>query len=197
MNFVLKDKVKSKKIAEFILSTYSCRILGPGKIEGNAFLQRRRSKDEFKYRVFNVRYLESFSSILKRLNAMFKDSSRTTVNRYVSNQSSSTENYIRLGYFLEILELGTFEIKGGENPMVFIRLNDPERIESDSKNKRYSNTLLNKTDGLPIRNILRTLNKKNRLSEIPQTVGGKKNVNINWFFLKTAPVAQIVESKSK
>ena len=44
-----------------------------------------------------------------------------------------------------MLELGTFEIKGGENPMVFIRINDPLRIERDSNNNIYNNTLLSKT----------------------------------------------------
>jgi hypothetical protein len=44
-----------------------------------------------------------------------------------------------------MLELGTFEIKGGENPMVFIRLNDPLRIERDSNNNNYKNSLLSKT----------------------------------------------------
>ena len=44
-----------------------------------------------------------------------------------------------------MLELGTFEIKGGENPMVFIRINDPLRIERDSNNNNYTNTLLSKT----------------------------------------------------
>ena len=44
-----------------------------------------------------------------------------------------------------MLELGTFEVKGGENPMVFVRINDPDRIKRDSNNSRYSNSLLSKT----------------------------------------------------
>ena len=52
---------------------------------------------------------------------------------------------MRLGYFMEMLEIGTFEIKGGENPMVFIRINDPQRIERDANNAYYKNTLLEKT----------------------------------------------------
>jgi hypothetical protein len=50
-----------------------------------------------------------------------------------------------LGYFLDLLDLGTFEIKGGENAMIFLRINNPSRIEYDANNKNYSNTLLNKT----------------------------------------------------
>lgn len=76
---------------------------------------------------------------------MFGNTDESIVNHYVTNKESNSINYVRLGYFLEILELGTFEIKGGENPMVFIRINDPLRIERDSYNNRYTNTLLSKT----------------------------------------------------
>ena len=51
----------------------------------------------------------------------------------------------------------------------------------------------NQRDGLPIRKLLRTLNEDKRLGEIPQVLGVKKNVNTNWFFLKAAPVEQIVK----
>ncbi len=43
----------------------------------------------------------------------------------------------------------------------------------------------NHRDGLPIRKLLRSLNEENRLSEIPQALGEKKNVNTNWFFIKS------------
>lgn len=142
---LLSNQVKASKIADFILSTYSGRVVGQGLIEGNAFLQRRRSKESYMYRVFNTRYLGSFASVLNKFNKLFDGSDKSIENRYVTNKGGNTEDYIRLGYFLEILELGTFEIKGGENPMVFIRINDPERIERDSQNDNYSNTLLKKT----------------------------------------------------
>ena len=51
----------------------------------------------------------------------------------------------------------------------------------------------NHRDGLPIREILRSLNKENRLREIPQALGIQKKVNINWFFLKKGQAEQIVK----
>jgi hypothetical protein len=145
LNKFIKDKTKSEKVGKFILSSYSGRLIKPGVIESNAFLQQRRDVDGYKYRVFNTYYLASFASLLKRLNNLFGNTSELIINRYVTNKESNSINYIRLGYFLEMLELGTFEIKGGENPMVFIRINDPLRIERDSKKNSYSNTLLSKT----------------------------------------------------
>lgn len=141
----LQNKMKAEKIGKFILSSYSGRLIQPGVIEPNAFLQQRREIDGYKYRVFNNQYLASFTALLKRLNNLFSNTEEFIVNRFVTNKESNSINYVRLGYFLEMLELGTFEIKGGENPMVFIRINDPLRIERDSNSSGYSNTLLSKT----------------------------------------------------
>ncbi|MCF8322228.1 MAG: DEAD/DEAH box helicase [Flavobacterium sp.] len=145
LNLFLNDDKKSEKISKFILSSYSGRLIQPGVIEANAFLQQRREIDGYKYRIFNNQHLASFTALISRLNNLFGNTDEFIVNRYVTNKESNSINYVRLGYFLEMLELGTFEIKGGENPMVFIRINDPLRIERDSKNNTYNNTLLSKT----------------------------------------------------
>ncbi len=145
LNKFLNDKTKSEKISKFILSSYSGRLIQPGVIEANAFLQQRREIDGYKYRIFNNQYLASFTALINRLNNLFGNTEEVIVNRFVTNKESNSINYVRLGYFLEMLELGTFEIKGGENPMVFIRINDPVRIQRDSSNNSYTNTLLSKT----------------------------------------------------
>lgn len=145
LNINLQDNEKAEKLSKFILSSYSGRLIQPGVIESNAFLQQRKSIDGLEYRVFNTQYLASFTALLNRLNSLYGNTESTTVERYVTNKEANAINYVRLGYFLEMLELGTFEIKGGENPMVYIRINDPNRIERDSNNSGYSNSLLSKT----------------------------------------------------
>ena len=145
LNTFIKDKRKSEKISKFILSSYSGRQLSPGVIENNAFLQLKRTIDGFEYRVFNTNYLANFASLLRRLSSLFDNNENQIVNKYVTNKEINAVNYVRLGYFLEMLELGTFEIKGGENPMIFVRINDPNRIEKDSNNASYKNFLLQKT----------------------------------------------------
>lgn len=145
INNFLNDNIKAEKLSRFILSSYSGRLTQPGVIEGNAFLQQRKSIDGYEYRVYNTQYLASFTALITRLNSLFSDNGNSIVERYVTNKEINAINYLRLGYFLEMLELGTFEIKGGENPMVFIRINDPNRVEKDSNNSYYTNTLLSKT----------------------------------------------------
>lgn len=44
--------------------------------------------------------------------------------------------------FLELLELATYEIKGGEKEEIFIRVNDPAKIEYLATSGRYTNGVL-------------------------------------------------------
>lgn len=141
----LKDKPRSERLGKFVLSSYSGRLIAPGVIEPDSFLQERRTVDGFEYRVFSNQYLANFSSLIRKFTSMFENSNSLVVERYVTNNEINAVNYVRLGYFLQILDLANFEIKGGENPMVYVRINDPYRIEFDSKSKKYSNTLLTST----------------------------------------------------
>lgn len=145
INSFIGNDNKSEKLSKFVLSTFSGRLIQQGVIEDNAFLQKRRDGSSFKYRVFNTRYLQIFASMLKRFGNMFLNSNESIVNRFITNKETNAITYVRLGYFVEMLEIGTFEIKGGENPMIFVRINDPQRIERDSNNSNYKNSLLEKT----------------------------------------------------
>ena len=145
LNKILMNSEKAEKLSRFILSSYSGRLIRPGAVEPNAFLQKRKSIDGFEYRVFNTQYLASFMSLKKRLSDLFGKTDSPIVERYVTNKDANSIDYVRLGYFLEILELGTFDVKGGESPMVFIRINDPDRIERDFNDSSYTNSLLSKT----------------------------------------------------
>jgi ATP-dependent DNA helicase RecQ len=145
LNVTFEDNHKSEKISKFVLSTFSGRLIQPGVIEDGAFLQRKMEGHNFRYRVFNTRYLQAFAAMLKRFRNLFENTDESIINRYLTNKESNAITYVRLGYFTEMLEIGTFEIKGGENPMVYIRINDPQKIERDANNKFYKNTLLEKT----------------------------------------------------
>ncbi len=141
----LKDKSKAERLSKFVLSSYSGRLIAPGVIEPDSFLQERRTVDGYEYRVFSNQYLANFSSLIRKFTSMFENSSSALAERYVTNNETNAVNYVRLGYFLQILDIANFEIKGGENPMVYVRINDPTRIQFDSINKKYSNTLLTST----------------------------------------------------
>lgn len=143
--YISDDKI-CDKITRFFLTTYSGRLLAPGKVENNAFLQRRKIYQSEDYRVFNTQYNQSFASIKRLFSSLFDDSKYNSSYRFVSSGSDYLTDYIRLGSLLEFMKLGSYESRGGNSPMIFVRINDPLRIERDGNDPRYKNTLLEKTN---------------------------------------------------
>ena len=140
------DKKVSEKVSKFFLSTYSGILVAPGKVENNAFLQRRTISQQDEYRIFNNRYDHSFANLKRTLGSLLDVINNRTSSRFVSLGSAYLTNYIRLGSLLELMGLGTYECRGGDRPMIFVRINDPLRIERDGKDKKYKNSLLEKTN---------------------------------------------------
>lgn len=138
------DKTFRKQLARYVLSAFSGRTIGMGKIEENAFLQRREFGD-VTYLVFNQTYRTTFSNMKRILTKMFEGNDSQSVSRFFSNENDYSLTYSRLGSLMEMVGLGTYECKGGDNPMIYIRINDPERIHRDSDNPSFKNELLTRT----------------------------------------------------
>lgn len=139
VNLVNKKETR-EKFVKFILTTYSNQT---GGSENDAFLQRRRNnRQETQYRVLNSKYANNFAKIKRRLQKLFEGKSENNTSVFTSYDGEYLTNYIRLGSMMEILGLGTYESRGGDNPMIFIRINDPRRIKRDAGDSSYKNTLL-------------------------------------------------------
>lgn len=138
------EKQFCKQLARYVLSAFSGRMLSAGKIEENAFLQRREYGD-ITYLVFNQSYRTALSNMKRILTKMFEGTDFKSVTRFFSNENDYSITYSRLGSLLEMVNMATYEMKGGDNPMIFIRINDPERIRKDSENQSFKNELLTRT----------------------------------------------------
>jgi ATP-dependent DNA helicase RecQ len=138
----LGNNYKIKKIAEFILETYSSYMNEDGNLENDTFLQRRINGMTPQYQVFSTNYEAKYTQLLTILSRLFEDNDKQSANRYLSINELPLLNHIRLGSLLEILNLGSFESTGGEDPKIFLRLNDPNRVEKDAKSSTYSNRIL-------------------------------------------------------
>lgn len=143
---VFTNKSLRDKIVSFFLASYAGRLSESHTIEGNAFLQRRRKVDQsYAYIVYNNYYNQHFAALLKALASMFSQSKTREASQFASTDSDRLTNLIRLGSLLEILDMASYESRGGDIPMIFIRINDPIRIKRDVEDDNYTNTLLNKT----------------------------------------------------
>jgi len=138
------DKAFCKSIARYALSAFSGRMISNWEIEQNAFLQRREYEDTT-YKVFNQSFRTMFSNMKSILVKMFENTSNKSASRFFSNENDNAITYSRLGSLIELVGMGTFECQGGDSPMIFVRLNDPERIRRDSENPSFKNELLART----------------------------------------------------
>lgn len=139
----MNSKYNVEKIASFMLGTYSGYMKATERaLEGDSFLQQRRHGTTMQYQVFSTNYQAKFTQLLRIFANLFDGKERQSADRYLSINDIPLMNHIRLGSLLEIMELGTFETTGGDEPKIFLRLNDPRRIEKDSKNDQYKNSIL-------------------------------------------------------
>ena len=136
------DDRTARQLAAFVLASYSGRQTSfCGGIEENAFLQEIPTTPR-QYKVFGNRYEGSFAHIIKLLTKLFGSVNKDPF-RFLSKENSLP--YVRIGNLMEILDCGSFEMQGGESPMIFIRLNNPEKVHYDSQNPNYQNILFEKT----------------------------------------------------
>ena len=135
-------KYNVEKIADFILSTYSGYMSSANTLEGDSFLQQRHQGVNMQYQVFSSNYTAKTTQLLTVLSKLYENTDKQTAVRFLSINDIPLKNHIRLGSLLEIMNLGIFETTGGDEPKIFLRLNDPRRIEKDSVSSNYKNTIL-------------------------------------------------------
>ncbi len=132
-----------EKLADFILATYSGRMTSSNnKLEGDSFLQQRTQGNIIQYRVYSPNYGAKLSQLSQIFSKLFENTGKQAAERFLSINDIPLKNCIRIGSLLDIMALGTFETAGGEEPKIFLRINDPYRIERDSKSQFYKNSIL-------------------------------------------------------
>ncbi|MBQ9202375.1 MAG: ATP-dependent DNA helicase RecQ [Bacteroidales bacterium] len=136
----IPDGRKREQYVRFILTTYS----DIGNKETDSFLQARRNGHGQFFFVKNNNYEKKFSN-LKRLFYELFGNGQQKVTRYRQYGGTRALDLYRLGGLFDLFDLGTFGCRGGENPMIFVRINDPEKVRRDSENMKYENLILKRT----------------------------------------------------
>ena len=134
------DDRTSRQLATFVLSTYASEQTTLGRLEEDAFMQERPGATK-QYRSVGTRYEHALASLQSLLLKLFENN-ENQVCRFLGKDNLS--RFVRIGTFMEILNVGSYELLGGETQMIFIRLNNPELVEADSKSSSYHNSLLEK-----------------------------------------------------
>ena len=140
-----RDEELVKKLVRHFLSVYSSVQEGMTRLyDPNSFLQKRRNGDKLMYRVFGSKFASEFLSLKRYFENLFTNgmTDNTKISKFITKDSHSGVLAVRLGYLLEICEIGSFELSGGESPMIFLRINDPRKLAYDATHGDGSNILL-------------------------------------------------------
>lgn len=139
------DEKKAAKISRFLLSLYSSPfdVLNGQPVVAGTFLAGRGMGGERQYRFFTRGFRAEFAALRKQLSNLFEQELEVT--RYRQMNDAGAQTLFRLGQWLDILKLGSVAASGGENPMIFIRVNDPAKLQKDCRSEYYNNALLERT----------------------------------------------------
>lgn len=130
---VLKNKFKDRnlrlRIVDLLISIYSSTNQeGPRKLAKGCFLQKRRDGIDYKYRIFDNAYVNAKNQLERKFIRLFRDSDKHYTG-FIKTDTEKSRQILRLAYVLECFDLGTYELEGGDSPQLFIRINDPLKIQ--------------------------------------------------------------------
>lgn len=109
------------------------------------FIQMRKSQInsmEVEYRIMNSNYVTFGNYLLRQLSQCVPNNSENIHSSYVAiSKGNKKTDILQLSILLELFALATYEVVGGKNTEIFIRINDPMKIKRLSISN-YRNTIL-------------------------------------------------------
>ena len=142
--FNMNNKLFIRKINNFIL-TYTSLVTPNYDPKNDNFLIIKKdfTNGEDKYTLYPTRFNKFKSKIISKYSEMFIINEQNRIFlKYLSKESP----YLEVATLIQSLDLGTYEVTGGNASKIFIRLNDPLKIEYIAKNTNYSNKILRSID---------------------------------------------------
>ena len=124
-----------------------------GKVLNNAFLETKNNYDDRKIGIFGQNDTQVFRcnkniyKTKKTFSTWFNllmgniDQYESSVSKYININSPKDKIFIQIAQMLEFFDLATFEAKGGTDPKIFIRINDPNRLRLTALDDFYTNEI--------------------------------------------------------
>lgn len=95
---------------------------------------------DVRYGVIGRELQAAMSNLTQTLGRLQPPEGSKHCRRYLDNKALDAR--YALAEILEILKLATYTVKGGDNPEIFIRLNDASKVKALASDNRYSNGVL-------------------------------------------------------
>lgn len=136
----INDIICRKRISDLIKNIYT--VHDDGTFDNtDSFIVSRRQDGIEKLRVISNKFIKVKHDVIRYYNLIFPNNA-ICFDKYLPIDGLGTKEYIKIGYILESFVLGNYELAGGQMPQIFIRINDPYRINLLSNDASYNNKIL-------------------------------------------------------
>lgn len=145
LNKQLNNEPLSRNLSNLLIAMYSENNnfgkQGNGMMSDGAFIQKRfnTASNQDEYRVINAAFGQVKHHSRQRFQTLFGGSSDLEQTKYIPSDPDKNKECIKLAYIMEVFGLCTYEIVGGEQPQIFIRINDPLKITRLARSRDYTN----------------------------------------------------------
>ncbi len=143
----IKNEVTCIKLCELLLGSFAEKdAFGasgkPGMSTGN-FLQAKQFGTLQQFRFDAIAFSKVKTQLLRNFQISFDAISEGSLEYigFIPADIEKAKEKIKMIFLLEIFDLSLYEISGGEAPQLLIRINDPKKVASLSKEK-YSNNVV-------------------------------------------------------
>lgn len=137
LNATFFDEILAQKATNLLTTLYSEKPdfgrNGNSNLNGTNFIQTRRNQTtgDTEYRVIDNGLTRVKNTTRQKFQTLFGGLAETanTLQHYIAADPAKNRETLKLAYILEMFDLATYELSGGELPQIFIRINDPLKIE--------------------------------------------------------------------
>ena len=137
----LRNDIIDLMIAVFSSSRVKTTKGGDSFEDELCFLQKRRFADDEKFKTVTNSYSNIKDKVKRQYYKMFIGQKSKSYTDYISIDMNKSKLHHQVAYIIEALALGTFEVTGGDYPLLFIRINDPSKIKFLS-DTNYTNEIV-------------------------------------------------------
>lgn len=144
INSEFEDQNLAFRIKEVLLKFYCSKNdfwWDSSWLKFDTFIQERKSKKDWftkEYRVIDLSFWKVKNAFIKKFDEIFTDK---VFKKYLS-YADKWDKYIKMANLIELLSLWTYEMEWWEYPQIFIRINDPYKLNKIIESWIYSNSLV-------------------------------------------------------
>ena len=144
LNHVFKNSVIAENIAN---GYFRCIEDNENSFYSKPFYITKRIGDVIKYRIVNTSYRQKAETLIYK-SQIIKELNNLNVNKiekYKTSDRDKLKNITKALTLLSMFDIIQYDMYGGQNPEIFIRINDPARIKAIAeKSIVYKNNIVKK-----------------------------------------------------